>query len=207
MGSLNFVATYNPVLYKKAQAVSLDQISSPQIQMLISKMYSIAIGEQKDPQKPVMVGLAAPQIGSSLRIILVDIAADGQGASGNLKTYINPEVSWQSSTTSQWYEGCFSIKNICGVLARPDKIRVKAYDRNGLSKEEEFDGYTARIFLHEIDHLNGILFADLIKQDQDLHWVEEAEFTNYRNQQAWRNWKKLCSREKWIKTKHNSTKK
>lgn len=69
---------------------------SPETQKIIRTMFKVAKGEQKGKKKPIMVGLAAPQIGIPKRIILVDIAADGKGKVGDLKVYINPEITWQS---------------------------------------------------------------------------------------------------------------
>lgn len=140
-----------------------------------------------------MVGLAAPQIGISKRIILVDVKADGKGKVGDLRVYINPEIIWKSKREGEWYEGCFSIKNICGIVSRPTSIKIQAFvlqpgRLQAKFIQEKHKGYVARIFQHEIDHLNGVLFIDHIKEPDKLHRVEDHEFPLYRNKQAWRNW-------------------
>lgn len=197
----SFLAPNDPVLNKIAEPVNLAGISSQEIQNDIQQMFSVAYGEQKDTEKPLLVGLAAPQIGISKRIILVDVKAEGKGIVGDLRLYINPEITWKSKETADWYEGCFSTSRVCGIVSRPDKIKISAYTKEGRKIEEEYQGYTARIFQHEIDHLNGKEFTTHIQDDEKLHWVEEEEFPEYRNKEGWRNWPNKCPREKWEKIK------
>lgn len=201
-----FLKQNNPTLRKIAKEIPKNKISSKEIEKIIKRMLKIAYGEQKDSKKPVMVGLAAPQIGISKRIILVDTKADGKGKvgsppAGGLKVYINPEITWESKRKGEWYEGCYSTGKICGIVSRPVSIKIKAYSiktpgvRSLLPPrwdivEERHSGYIARIFQHEVNHLNGVLFMDHIKNPNHLHLVEKKEFPIYRNKQAWRNWPK-----------------
>lgn len=164
-------------------------------------MLSVAFGEQKNANVPLLVGLAAPQIGISKRIILVDLSADGKGKLGDLHVFINPEIIWKSAEEAEWYEGCFSTDCVCGVVARSTHIKVRAYTREGELSEDEYHDFVARIFQHEIDHLDGIEFVRHIQDDNKLHWVEGDEFPAYRNNQAWRNWPHKCPRERWEKIK------
>ena len=149
-----------------------------------------------------MVGLAAPQIGISKRIILVDIGADGHGGVANLRAFINPKITDSSKETNEWYEGCYSTDHVCGIVKRPTKIQISAFNQNGQEIKEEYEGYVARIFQHEIDHLNGREFISYITDDNNLHWVEENEFPEYRNNEAWRTWPRKCSRQTWETIKH-----
>ncbi len=208
---MKFVKPNHPILTKLAKTLTPDKINSPKIKQVIEQMLKIAHGEQKDGNKPIMVGLAAPQIGILKRIILVDIKADGKGGIGNLRVFINPEITWASKKEGEWYEGCFSIGRVCGIVSRSTSIKVKAYTlktkfphRKGEYelKEEKFKGYVSRIFQHEIDHLNGIRFPDLISDPNKLHWVLKKEFSIYRNKQAWKNWPNKYSFEKWKRIKH-----
>lgn len=198
-----FVPPHDPILLTQAADVMSEEITSPEIGELISTMLQIAYGEQKDPKKPVMVGLAAPQIGVAKRIILVDVGAGGHGEIGDLRIYFNPEIVWQSEEKTEWYEGCYSTDRVCGVVSRSSRIKITALNRKGESIEETYEGYTARIFQHEIDHLNGIVFVDHIIDDEKLHWVEKDEFPEYRNNEGWRTWAKKCSRKKWMNLKHH----
>lgn len=197
----DFVAPNDPILNKIAEPIPVEKITSPEIKHFIDQMLDVALGEQKDPTKPLLVGLAAPQVGISKRIILVDVAAKGKGNVGDLRVYINPEITWKSDKEEEWYEGCYSTDRVCGIVSRPKSIKLSAYNQDGKQVEEEHEGYTARIFQHEVDHLNGREFVTHIANDNNLHWVKEDEFPQYRNQEAWRNWPNKCSRKKWEKIK------
>ena len=185
-----FLKPNDPLLRKTAK--NTDPYS-PQTQKIIKTMLKVAKGKQINNQKPVMVGLAAPQIGIPKRIILVDVKADGKGKVGNLRVYVNPEIIWQSKRKGEWYEGCYSTGKICGIVSRPTSIKIHALNithRMCDIVEEKWTGYTARIFQHEIDHLNGKLFYDQIKNPDHLHLVKKKEFPLYRDKEAWRNWPK-----------------
>lgn len=98
------------------------------------------------------VGLAAPQVGISKRVIVVDI---GEG----LYKLVNPEVI-ASSGIQDGPEGCLSVPGMVGNVKRSEHVKVKALDENGNDIILEASGYLARAFQHEIDHLNGIIFID-----------------------------------------------
>ena len=196
-----FVKPNDPILTRIAEPVGMHEITSQETQGIIKEMLEVAFGEQKDAEKPLLVGLAAPQIGISKRIILVDVIADGKGKVGDLRLYINPEIIWSSEEQEEWYEGCFSTSCVCGIVSRPVKIKIRAYTKDGKMVEEEYVNYTARIFQHEIDHLNGKEFTTHVTDDSKLHWVEKEEFPIYRNEQKWRDWPNICPREKWNKIK------
>ena len=168
---------------------------------MIEKLFQVAYGEQKERKKATLVGLAAPQAGISKRIILVDIGADGHGGVSDLRVFINPEITWTSQEKATWYEGCFSTDRVCGIVERPISVTVKSYDSKGALEEKQYSGYTARIFQHEIDHLNGKEFITHISDENNLHWVEEQEFPSYRDHEFWRTWPNKCSFEKWEKIK------
>lgn len=197
----NFVAPNDPILSKIAEKIEENEIGSASFDKTIDDLLSTAYGQQKDRKKPVLVGLAAPQVGISKRIILVDTGADGHGGVSNLQVFINPEIVFFSNEKEEWYEGCYSTDRVCGIVKRPIKIKLHALNLNGKSIEQEYTGYTARIFQHEIDHLNGKEFITHITDDSNLHWVEEDEFPKYRDNEAWRNWDKKCERSTWLKIK------
>ena len=98
------------------------------------------------------VGLAAPQVGISKRVIVVDI---GEG----LFKLVNPEIV-ASSGIQDGAEGCLSLPDVVGNVKRSERGTVKALDENGDEVTIEATGYLARAFQHEIDHLNGIIFTD-----------------------------------------------
>lgn len=117
------------------------------------------------------VGLAAPQIGQSIRLFIVDGApfADEEGEEPDpkavgidsfKKVFVNPIIEEQSGEVWAFQEGCLSIPKIRENVHRKETILVSYFDENWLFHEERFDGYAARIIQHEYDHLEGILFID-----------------------------------------------
>lgn len=113
------------------------------------------------------VGLAAPQVGVSKRVIIVDI---GQG----LIELINPEILSCEGTELGW-EGCLSYPGIVAEIERSHKLVVSGLDRQGRRCWIEAQGYLARALQHEIDHLNGIVIKDRAKQIKDAPSASEAE--------------------------------
>lgn len=111
------------------------------------------------------VGLAAPQVGKSIRIFLVD-ATSGADEEPELKdfkkVFINPEIIERGGDEWVMNEGCLSLPEIREDVKRPDYVRVKYFDENFELHEEEFTGYAGRIIQHEFDHLEGILFIDYL---------------------------------------------
>ena len=110
-------------------------------------------------------GLAAPQIGVSLRVVVVDgdVMTDVYDyLAGFKRTFINPVVIEESDEKTTYNEGCLSVPGVyCDVL-RPKKIKVEYYDENFEKKTEEFDNFAARMVQHEFSHLDGVLFTDLV---------------------------------------------
>ena len=122
------------------------------------------------------VGLAAPQIGQSIRLLVYDAGA-------GLRVLINPVVLKKKGEQTEPEEGCLSIPGLRGVVRRADDITVKALDENGKPVRFRATDFEARIILHEIDHLHGILFTDLadpstLRMLTDEEKADEAaEFT------------------------------
>lgn len=103
------------------------------------------------------VGLAAPQVGISKRVMVVDVGEE-------LMEMVNPEIIEKSGEQMEPPEGCLSIPGLLGYVKRANTIRVKGQDRNGNPIEIEAEGFLARAFQHEIDHLDGVLFIDIAEQ-------------------------------------------
>ncbi len=126
------------------------------------------------------VGLAGPQIGVLLRIFVAEIPADrdngGSPHPQSGKTYIlvNPKITRAAAELVEGEEGCLSIPGWRGLVARPAWVEVRAQDLQGRRHKYRVDGLLARIFQHEMDHLDGILYIDRIA-GQDKLWREEAE--------------------------------
>src|SRR3546814_10158330 len=106
------------------------------------------------------VGLAAPQIGVTRRIIVVDVA--GKDEKPQPIALVNPEVVWRSDETLVYEEGCLSLPELYADVERPAAVKVRYLDRDGASREVEGEGLLAVCLQHEIDHLDGVLFIDRI---------------------------------------------
>jgi len=107
------------------------------------------------------IGLAAPQIGKNLNLAIINLEAY------NLPAFpiINPKIVSHSFKKTEMEEGCLSIPGKFGVVKRPEKITVKFYTPEGKKVKLEVDGLAAKVFQHEIDHLNGVLILDKWKKD------------------------------------------
>jgi peptide deformylase len=111
------------------------------------------------------LGLAAPQIGKSIRIFVIDgkpAAEDEPSLADFKKAFINPHISEKCGELQPMNEGCLSIPNLREEVMRESHIRISYFDENWEFHDEVFDGYKARIIQHEYDHLDGILFTDKI---------------------------------------------
>lgn len=108
------------------------------------------------------IGLAAPQIGKSIRMFVVDGSPleDEEDMEDFKKVFINPEIIWEEGKEWAFTEGCLSIPGIREDVSRPERLRINYLDENFEEHEEEFDGMKARIIQHEYDHIEGILFTD-----------------------------------------------
>ncbi len=199
MEKLQLVDCEDPILDSRCEALTQESIKDSEMQNFFDSMLAFARGEQSGQQKHVLVGLAAPQIGKALRVILVDIQANGKGGVAQLRLYINPEIIEFSNETEAWYEACFSTGSVKGIVHRPSQIKVRALDREGREICETHQGYVARIFQHEIDHLEGIRFPDCLGAEEPLHIVKTEEMYLYRNEQGWQNWKTTIPKIEWQK--------
>ena len=160
--SLEIVVPSDSVLKIRATEIPRHEISSSENQNIIDQMYEIARGERLDEDSRVMVGLAAPQVGISKRIVLVDVSFDSANRTcGELRAFINPEIIYQSDDLEVDREGCYSVDSrLVGIVPRSKEIEITAFDRYGNLVREKYSGFTARVFQHEIDHLDGVLFID-----------------------------------------------
>jgi peptide deformylase len=122
------------------------------------------------------VGLAAPQVGVLQRVAVVEVEQkDDVPGSGVTYALINPEVVKQSEETWQHQEGCLSIPGWRGEVERPMKITLKALDRSGNRIKLDLEGWVARAILHEVDHLDGVMYIDKLVAPDRIWRVEEGE--------------------------------
>lgn len=111
------------------------------------------------------VGLAAPQIGKSIRMFVVDASAmsdEGEDLGDFKKVFINPEIIEETGNEWDFEEGCLSIPDIREIIYRQEELTIRYFDENWEEHEETFDDIKARIIQHEYDHIEGVLFTDHI---------------------------------------------
>ncbi|MBN1298871.1 MAG: peptide deformylase, partial [Actinobacteria bacterium] len=114
---------------------------------------------------------AAPQIGVLKRVIVV---FDGE----KFETFINPEITILDSNETVEEEGCLSVYSVKNEVSRPKKILFKAQNLKGQNVTIEAEDISARIFLHEVDHLNGVLFIDHLKPSERKEFLSKINRTN-----------------------------
>ena len=138
----------DPVLKAKAKPVdTVDDAVRQMMDDMLETMYD-APG----------IGLAAPQIGISRRVIVMDIAQEDQPKAPLYM--VNPELVWVSDHDATYEEGCLSVPEHYADVVRPAEIRVRYLDRDGKQQELKTDGLLATVIQHEMDHLDGVLFID-----------------------------------------------
>lgn len=154
----------NPVLRERAKWVSLDEIASERIQDLIADMRHTLVS------KKLGIGLAAPQVGKSLAIAVIAIRPTKLRPKIEPfdAVFINPEIVEARGRRKAMWEGCISSgsggkADLFGKALRYIEVVVKYYDETGKLHEETFTGLKAQVAQHEIDHLNGILFVDKVR--------------------------------------------
>jgi peptide deformylase len=157
----------DPILRKKA--TKIDKVTKDILKLLDDMRETMRAQNGQ--------GIAAPQIGVSQRIAIVEIPKkDEDPNSGVLYTLINPEIVKFSEEMWEHQEGCLSIPGWVGDVERPLKIVVKSLDRAGNRVKFEAEGMLARAIQHEIDHLDGVLYIDkLVAPDRVYRLKEEAE--------------------------------
>jgi peptide deformylase len=165
---LKIVQAGDPVLRKKSRPLTKEEITSAQIQQLIDLMRTTM-------REAPGVGLAAPQIGQSIQLAVIedratyvsDLSVDAleerQRSAIPFHVIINPKLSVVGSSTAQFFEGCLSVEGYQAVVDRALNVRVQCLNERGEAVTINAQGWYARILQHEIDHLNGTLYVDRMK--------------------------------------------
>ncbi|HSM58898.1 MAG TPA: peptide deformylase [Candidatus Sulfomarinibacteraceae bacterium] len=158
----------NPTLRQKARKVTT---FDDELQTLIDDM--IETMREADG-----AGLAAPQVDVPLRVAVIETLPDLDDEGNpiedtrDLYVIVNPEIIWESQEVVDGIEGCLSIPGYLGEVTRYQSVRVRAQDRHGKRIRLRLHDWDARIFQHEIDHLDGILYIDRLTAPENL-WTEE----------------------------------
>ena len=162
---LNIVQAGDPVLRRKGRLLTKDEIASRRIQELIEQM-------RETMREAPGVGLAAPQIGESIQLAVIEDRADYineipaeklaelQRSAIPFHVIINPKLSFLDNSTAQFFEGCLSVDGYQAVVNRALNVHVVCLNERGEEVKINANGWYARILQHEIDHLNGTLYVD-----------------------------------------------
>lgn len=167
--SLEIAQLGNPILRQRSQLV--EDISDPSIQKLIDDL--IVTAESANG-----VGIAAPQVSQSCRLFVVASRPSPRYPHAPLmqpRAMINPRILSHCEGKAKGFEGCLSIPGLRGLVPRYTAIEVAYCDRQGQERQEELTDFVARIFQHELDHLDGIVFLDRLESTYDLYTEQEYQ--------------------------------
>lgn len=165
---LEIIELGHPILREKAR--SIDNLKDDRVQALIDNLIETV-------QKANGVGIAAPQVAESYQLMIVASRPNLRYPNAPMMEptpMINPRISAHSDETVNGWEGCLSIPGIRGNVPRYLAIEVEFLDRFGKPQKMEMTDFVARIFQHEFDHFNGIVFVDRVESTKDL--ITEKEY-------------------------------
>ncbi len=159
----------HPVLREKAKPIERAAIATPSVQQLIDDMIETM-------REYHGIGLAAPQVHESVRIFVAGLEKEDP-LTGETEivpiAVVNPEITALGRDLVEDWEGCLSIPDIRGKVPRNRRIRLRGFGRDGEALDMELEDFQARVFQHENDHLNGILFFDRMKSFETLAFLDE----------------------------------
>lgn len=153
----------NADLRERSQKVG---IVTDETHELVEKMKAATLDWEDSREHEVGVALAAVQIDVLQRVVIVRNDFDNK-KDRSFQVFVNPEIVKREGELVEDYEGCLSIKDIYGKVTRHNKVKVKAWDLNGNEFRITAEGFLARVFQHEIDHTNGVVFIDHIKDNPE----------------------------------------
>jgi len=161
----------SPHLRQKSAKI---HVVTNETQRLINDMNSAALDWEDSRPHEISAALAAVQIDRLDRVVIVRTDFDDK-AVRDFTALINPEIVKFEGEITEDYEGCLSVSNIYGKVPRYNKIRVRALDREGNEVRFKAEGFLARVIQHEIDHTNGIVFIDHIRDKIDAFYTLDKE--------------------------------
>ncbi len=157
----------HPILRRQAAPIDRARIADPDLQRLVDDMIETMIDHEG-------IGLAAPQVFQSLRLIVLgDPEVEDEEEGIPLIVLFNPELTALSEKRSPGWEGCLSIPDVRGVVPRFIEVTVRGLDRGGQQIEFIARDFFARVLQHEVDHLDGVLFPDRMDDLNTLTYLEE----------------------------------
>lgn len=168
---MEVITTPDPRLRKKSIKACFDD---PEVAEIIEKMRKNTLEWEKKHPHELSAAMAAPQLGYNKRIIIVRDDFDDK-ENRHFMALLNPEVIKAEGPVVKDHEGCLSVPKYYGLVPRHEKVKVKAFLEDGKEVRLKADGFLARTLQHEIDHLNGVLFIDHIKDDPEAWFYIDDE--------------------------------
>jgi peptide deformylase len=162
----SIIALPNPHLREKSKRVA---IITPEVRAVIKDMLDATVDWEDSRPHEVGVALAAIQIDQPYKIIIVRHDFENKNDK-TFHVFINPEIMKLEGKIEEDYEGCLSVRDIYGKVPRYNKIRIRALDENGSVIRIKAEGFLARVFQHEIDHINGKVFVDHLHDKSDAFY-------------------------------------
>lgn len=160
----------NPLLRQVARDLRPEEIRSPEVRRLIDDMVDTMHHEEG-------IGIAAPQVGESLQVAVIEIHPDSARypdmKAFGLRVFLNPRVTVLDAAEQGFWEGCLSVPNLRGYVERPRRVRVDYLDTSGKERSIEAEGFLATVFQHELDHLQGVLYVDRIRDMTKLATIDD----------------------------------
>ncbi len=156
----------DPTLHQKSKRVP---IVTQEVRDIIKDMIAATVDWEETREHEVGVALAAVQIDKLYKIIIIRNDFENK-QDKTFSIFINPEIMKLEGQVEEDYEGCLSVTDIYGKVRRHTKVRVRALNENGQPVRVKAEGFLARIFQHEVDHTNGIMFVDHIRDKQDAFY-------------------------------------
>ena len=163
---MRIITTPDPRLREKSAKVG---VIDDEVLEIISNMRKLSLDWEKDHPYELSAAMAAPQMGENKRIIIVRDDMEDK-ANATFTALINPEIIKAEGKVISDFEGCLSVPSIYGKVPRYSKVRVKAKLEDGAEVRVKATDELARILQHEIDHLDGVLFIDHIKDDPNAFY-------------------------------------
>ncbi len=168
MTAKDIITIPNPVLRQKSRRIGHVDAS---VQELAEQMIKATLDWEASREHEFGAALAAVQIAQLFRIVVIRSDFDDK-ANKEFSVFINPEIVKYEGTLVSELEGCLSVKDIYGSVERYPKVKIKALNLNGQPIRVTATGFLARVFQHEIDHTNGIVFVDRVSDPRKLYRLD-----------------------------------
>jgi peptide deformylase len=169
MTSEDIITIPNPILHERSKRIGH---VDPEIQQLAEDMIRATLDWEASREHEFGAALAAVQVSKLYRLVVIRDDFDNKEEK-SFSVFINPEIVKAEGEPTEELEGCLSVKDIYGSVSRYPKVKVKALNLEGRQVRVTATGFLARVFQHEIDHTNGIVFVDRIKDPKKLFRLKD----------------------------------